>query len=669
MIISKTIKRILIALLLVFVFPLSVDHALCEKPDTPMDKQIIMVYMTGSDLETGSGAATNDISEMLRSRYNTDELSVLVMIGGSKKWKSFPSDQTLIYEITGNRPTPVYSGDLLNMGTSDTLSFFLNYCFDNYKASMYSLILWDHGAGPLEGVCFDENFSLPSGKDSLSLEELEKALAASPFSESNKLEWIGFDACLMSSVEVAYKCAPYAKYMIASQEVEPGSGWNYSFLKNIDHLSSGAETGKQIIDTYASIASTNNATSPILTLSCTDLSKVDQIRDLMDVIFGDISKELDTNTYSDLVRKRLQALSIGRNSNDAADFDLVDLLGLIVAYDEDSSASQELQNLIQESIVYNSSNVDGLNGLSIYFPYYNKTYFKSSWNEKYKSLSISGKYSSFLEEYSAIWLSPSAADWSDNKGVHLLTNETETVLTTELTDDQIKDFSSASLYVLSNTGWNIATNNDGFIFVDKSNDVQLIGNMLHAIDPGTILAFCDSEGNVIANDIEYEIVDNKYIIPIKLEDMTFIQAMQNVGTDAYRTPTTTNAKVECLPPDQDGKLQIIRITVTSNDVDILSQGKMDIQLSDYAELSLVQNQHHMTFDQNGQLLPYEQWDQYGLAGYLLDLAEYNYEISVKLINRKDVESADDLFNNYVYLFTITDTKNNRYSTEIKNLSP
>ena len=77
----------------------------------------------------------------------------------------------------------------------------------------------------------------------------------------------------------------------------------------------------------------------------------------------------------------------------------------------------------------------------------------------------------------------------------------------------------------------------------------------------------------------------------------------------------------------------------------------------------------MTFDQNGLLLPYEQWDRFGLDGYLIDLDEYNYEISVKIINRKDVISEDVMFDDYVYLFTISDTKNDHDSTEICSLQP
>ena len=44
--------------------------------------------------------------------------------------------------------------------------------------------------------------------------------------------------------------APYAEYMIASEETEPTSGWNYRFLSGLEKDESGAETGQRIIDAY-----------------------------------------------------------------------------------------------------------------------------------------------------------------------------------------------------------------------------------------------------------------------------------------------------------------------------------------------------------------------------------------------------------------------------------
>src|SRR5439155_4121358 len=41
---------------------------------------------------------------------------------------------------------------------------------------------------------------------------------------------LGFDACLMSMIETAYQLQDVADVMIASEELEPGTGWNYTTL-------------------------------------------------------------------------------------------------------------------------------------------------------------------------------------------------------------------------------------------------------------------------------------------------------------------------------------------------------------------------------------------------------------------------------------------------------
>ena len=58
--------------------------------------------------------------------------------------------------------------------------------------------------------------------------ELEQALQNSPFNEQNKLSFIGFDACLMATVDVADTFSDMGKYLVASEELEPGNGWYYS---------------------------------------------------------------------------------------------------------------------------------------------------------------------------------------------------------------------------------------------------------------------------------------------------------------------------------------------------------------------------------------------------------------------------------------------------------
>ena len=210
------------------------------------------------------------------------------------------------------------------MGDPETLSGFLQYGMENYPARDYALILWDHGGGPMEGVCWDELFSM----DHLSLSELTEALEASAL--PGKLRWIGFDACLMGSVEVAEAVSPYADYMIASQETEPARGWNYAFLKGIESDASGAETGKRIIDCFFEDLKDSG---DVLTLSCIDLSAIRDVVDCMDDFFQPISQQLDKEKFAGLSGLRMASTGFGRSVRGPQDsYDLVDLKDLVTRY-------------------------------------------------------------------------------------------------------------------------------------------------------------------------------------------------------------------------------------------------------------------------------------------------------------------------------------------------
>ena len=74
----------------------------------------------------------------------------------------------------------------LNMGEADTLQKLLDYGYDEYPAYNYALIMWDHGGGPLDGLCKDTVWE----KDCIKMEEFTGALEKSPFKD-RKLSWIG----------------------------------------------------------------------------------------------------------------------------------------------------------------------------------------------------------------------------------------------------------------------------------------------------------------------------------------------------------------------------------------------------------------------------------------------------------------------------------------------
>ncbi|MEI6102293.1 MAG: clostripain-related cysteine peptidase, partial [Eubacteriales bacterium] len=185
----------------------------------------LMVYMCGSDLESENGLASADIAEMAQSGYDPNNMNIVLFTGGSTKWQTegIPADTDSIWQLTADGLTSLEDAGKISMGDPATLTSFINYAYEKFPAQQYGLILWDHGAGSVQGYGSDDLFE----GDSLTLDELGQSLAASK-AATEKFSFIGFDACLMATIETAWTLDKYADYLVASEELEPGSGWDYT---------------------------------------------------------------------------------------------------------------------------------------------------------------------------------------------------------------------------------------------------------------------------------------------------------------------------------------------------------------------------------------------------------------------------------------------------------
>ena len=206
-------------------------------------------YLCGTDLETEGGFATADLEEMLAVSLPAN-VTVVMETGGTEQWQNqyFDAGMRERHVYTGKELRKVQSLPLASMGDPNTLVDFLIYCNENYPAEKQMLVLWDHGGGSLIGVEVDELYD----RDRLVLPELRDAIQAVP-AASGAYEVVGFDACLMATVEMAEILSGSARYMVASQEAEPGIGWDYTGLfaalaKNT--AMDGAQLGKAICDSY-----------------------------------------------------------------------------------------------------------------------------------------------------------------------------------------------------------------------------------------------------------------------------------------------------------------------------------------------------------------------------------------------------------------------------------
>ncbi|MFR1479100.1 MAG: clostripain-related cysteine peptidase [Hydrogeniiclostridium mannosilyticum] len=75
------------------------------------------------------------------------------------------------------------------------------------------------------GRASDENY----GFDALTLAEMDDALETVSEQMTDRFELFGFDACLMATSNGLHAEA-YARYLLASEEIEPSGGWDYGVL-------------------------------------------------------------------------------------------------------------------------------------------------------------------------------------------------------------------------------------------------------------------------------------------------------------------------------------------------------------------------------------------------------------------------------------------------------
>ena len=465
---------------------------------------VILVYMTGGDLESDGGAASADLKEMMQSISSDPNIQIVAMASGAKKWElDIPSDETSIYEIETGEMVCVQHGISRNMGTAETLSYFLHFVEVNYPAKQYGLVFWDHGAGPLGGVCFDERFYDEEEMDRLTLNEINEALSLSSFA-NKKMEFIGFDACLMATLEVAAMISPYANYMIASQETEPSTGWNYSFLQDITGRETGDEIGRMIIDAYRLSLSGN--LRPV-TLSCVDLNRVNNVLSIMDGFFREQEMIVSKRTYMDYTRSRSLSKSFGNST--ASYFDLIDLIDLIGLYrDEQGIDTSDVISAIEDMIVYQySANEEYVNGISIYYPFDNKTLYETEWSSAYSRMEFIPGYQAFIQKISKIYIGDALMNWKSSYQT-LLQEEVGTVWVSMLlnTEEQ-KQAIRPRLIVLEKIQegmyQRIYSNYDEFLYS---------GQNLLAAYHGEALFVVNENGEILAGPLTYYPVDNSIVI-------------------------------------------------------------------------------------------------------------------------------------------------------------
>ncbi len=384
-------------------------------------KRTIMIYMAAdNDLRPFAARNIQQMANIGSNQNITIVVHLDIRISGNKKiTRRYLIEKDQVLHIDPHNPLT----QQMDSGNPATLISFCEWAIKNYGADEYDLILWNHGTGILEpphgkiinpmdlfvfnptthrldldrsigfmdainhtiprqrGVCWDDTTG-----NYLSNRKMEIALQTicQKFLGGKKFGIIGFDACLMSMIEVSSFIKKYAHVMVSSEEVELGMGWKYDEVllpftrERLDTFAFAQHIVTSYDKTYQSI--TNDYTLSAINLDSIDLleKNIDAIAKILieglekqKNIFATIIKDsknkllcthFDEPTYIDLHHfyKNLSN-NIKKSDNSSVNFSLKN--SLLQRLDEG------LQ-LIEKLVIANTAgkNLKNAQGISIYFP-------------------------------------------------------------------------------------------------------------------------------------------------------------------------------------------------------------------------------------------------------------------------------------------------------------
>lgn len=325
------------------------------------------------------GAASMDIAEMT-SIALPDNVTIVIQTGGATRWSNVlvNPNKTQRFVIKNGVFSEDESLPIEDSCNPDTLADFMSYCNEKYAADHMGLILWDHGGG-VTGYGSD---SITHSR--MSLKDLKYAFSKvfEQNTEDPYFDFIGFDACLMATTDTATALEGYGKYMIASEETEPGYGWDYrAWLKSLaeDTTMSAAKIGQEIADSYMdSYTKCNNNTlltslmgRTVVTFSVVDINKAAELDDAYEEMNAQFLKLIADNpsVLTDMSRAASKSIRYGGSlSQYFGAIDLGDYIDFLsVEYPDEC---ENVRRLLREAVLYKRSNyyLSDSQGISVYFP-------------------------------------------------------------------------------------------------------------------------------------------------------------------------------------------------------------------------------------------------------------------------------------------------------------
>ncbi len=340
----------------------------------------VMVYMMAdNDLEE---SAVADLDEMAASNIG-DSCNLVILADRGSLYTSAPAgglpawSGAKLLVASGGHMKELADWGNTDLGKPETLARFVADRIVNNPAQRYALLFWDHG-GAWTGFGIDE-----SAGSRLHIGQIEEGIKAGLGKAGRaKLDLLGFDACLMGNFDTISRLDSLASFYLASEELEPGHGWDYRSLGTLKSKpeSSALELGTALIDGYMKQAAAEKNGDRIM-LALVDLEKFGALEKAVGEFAAAAKKDISSFAPG-LGRGVGLALAFGKAGNPEQDSHLVDLGSFAIAAAKECPSLAPRRDTLLKAlkaaipVLRKGSILKESTGISVYFPNRSRLYNK-----------------------------------------------------------------------------------------------------------------------------------------------------------------------------------------------------------------------------------------------------------------------------------------------------
>jgi hypothetical protein len=332
-----------------------------KAPALPTKHWSMLAYIAGDN--NLSDAGLEDIQEMCETGAGPD-VHAAVQIDTEGEF-----DGVVRYEITSPDPTGEAHRKVisrlpeLDSGDPAVLSASLRWGLQRYPAGRRLVVVWNHGSGfrsARRDIAYDDLGG------SLDMPEIVGAMKAAGITSAKPLDILGFDACLMCMAEVVYCLRGTTRWIVGSQQTEPGDGWPYDrVLDALRGNPTPRKVASAIVRTYLADYRTRGEEG--VTQSAIDTSKIVPVITTLGAFGAALRAALPGQRH---------AIATARASTQAYEYnDYVDAVDaarrLAAAVPSTGAAAVALRAAVSAAVVASGSfgtAVENSYGLSVWFP-------------------------------------------------------------------------------------------------------------------------------------------------------------------------------------------------------------------------------------------------------------------------------------------------------------